>query len=230
MGGVSETARDTMNCPRCGIAVDSTDAFCRGCGEALAAGPLVQTPPLSGHVHVTMRTVTKIVCGKCGKQVPLNERACPNCGLAIPSMEEIEAKLLKAGDQSSSLPSSALPSEEMKCPHCGKPLDLQDGLCTGCGQKVELPEIVRETLLSFSSGGVPRARASLGQARFGSSRRVKISLSNLGIVAAGLGALVFFGARQPFSFHAMSPRHISALALWGLALAMIVAGKLSGSD
>ena len=40
-------------------------------------------------------------------------------------------------------------------------------------------------------GGVPRAGASLGQARFRTSRRIKISLSNLGIVVAGLGALGF---------------------------------------
>jgi predicted amidophosphoribosyltransferase len=219
-----------MNCPRCGIAVDSTDAFCRGCGEALPAGPLAQVPSLSGHVHVTMRTVTTIVCGKCGKQVPLNDRTCPNCGLVIPSMAEIEAKLQGARDQSSPVPPSALASEEMKCPHCGKPLDLRDGLCTGCGQKVELPEIVREALQSSSSSGVPPARFSLGQARFHARKRIKISLSNLGIVVAGLGAFVFFGAHQRFSFHAMNPRHISALALWGLALAMIVAGKLSGSD
>ncbi len=212
-----------MQCPRCGAEVDPADVFCRACGQELVPG--LSSPPAGGSQHwrVTMRTVTRIICTGCGKQVKVGEPVCPSCGHALPSKEEIEAKLqqARAPEASGQEPSSA--SETMKCPHCGSALNLMDGCCTTCGQHVELPAVVREALEEAVAGSTtagltvkpPRVRA-----------RLQISLVTAGILVGFCGLLAFVAARQPFTLRGpLNPLHLTAFLLWGVAIVLVLVGK-----
>ncbi len=216
-----------MTCPQCGADVDPTDAFCRGCGHEVSAEMGgVREPGI--HFSVTTRKVTRIVCGKCGKEIPPGERKCPSCGLAVPSLEEIEARLANARGAKATL--TAVGASELKCPHCGKPLELRDGCCTGCGEKVELPEFMRKALQGVSPSGVNVRLIPSTSTGMGAGWRLKINLFTLGILAGVLAMVFLLAARPPFSFQGpFTPAHISALVLLGVGMIMVIVGKLSGS-
>jgi uncharacterized membrane protein YvbJ len=212
-----------VGCPRCGAEVDAADVFCRACGQELVPGLSSSPAGISHHVGVTTHTVTRLICTGCGKQVTLGEPVCPSCGHAMPSKEEIEAKLQQARVPGPRAQQPASSSETMKCPHCGSALNLMDGRCTTCGQHVELPPVVREALEEAVAGS---ATAGLTLKPFRVRTRVKISLATAGMLAAFLGLLAFVAARQPFTLRGpVSPLHLTAFLLWGVAIVLVLVGK-----
>lgn len=217
-----------MTCPQCGAALDPADAFCRKCGHELGA-QVVEDRLSEGPIQVTIRKVTRVACGKCGKAVPVGEKKCPSCGQAIPSLEEIQAKFASAQAGSGAVTTAA--SGTMKCPHCGTPLKLRNGYCVSCGQKVELPEFVRKALGNLSGGGLHLGLNISSPSRLRSGTRVKISLSTAGFLAGALGLLLLLTARPPFSFRGpFTSAHISALVVLGVGMIMVIVGKLSSSE
>jgi predicted amidophosphoribosyltransferase len=212
-----------MGCPRCGAEVDASDAFCRACGQELVPGLSSSSAGISHHVRVTTHTVTRLICTGCGKQVTLGEPVCPSCGHAMPSKEEIEARLRQARAPGASAQEPASASETMKCPHCGSALNLMDGRCTTCGQHVELPAVVREALEEAVAGSTP---GGVTLKPFRVRTRLKISLVTAGILVGFLGLLAFVAARQPFTLRGpLSPLHVAAFLLWSVAVVLVLVGK-----
>jgi len=212
-----------VHCPRCGAEVDAADVFCRACGQELVPGLSSLPEGVSHHVRVTTRTVTRLICAGCGKEVTLGEPVCPSCGHAMPSKEEIEAKLQQARVPEASAQEPAPSSETMKCPHCGSALNLMDGCCTTCGQRVELPAVVRKALEEAVGASTT---AGLTLKPFRARSRLKISLVTAGILVGFFGLLVFIAARQPFALRGpVSPLHFTAFLLWGVAIVLVLIGK-----
>ncbi len=217
-----------MTCPQCGAYVDPTETFCKSCGHECGLEEAVPGP-VGFHSRVTTPKVTRIVCGKCGKDIPPGERKCPSCGLAVPSREEIEARLASARAAKAVLTTAG--AGDLKCPHCGQPLKLRDGLCTGCGQKVELPELLRKALQGSSPSGVHVRLIPSTPMGMGAKRRVRFDLFTMGILAGVIGLSFLLLAGPPFSLRGpFTPAHLAALGLLGMGVILAIVGKFSGSQ
>ncbi len=224
-----------MQCPKCGKEVDLSDAFCRGCGQALGANPPVTKAWKAGPLRIETRTVTHVICGGCRKEVPLGEKTCPSCGRMIPSKEEIEEEL-KQATKIASTATEKIPANALACSHCGGQIDLTEGKCKSCGKPLDLTGPILEAVRKATSG-LPAKTFTVGPIQ--ALAQLKIGLSKLsGIFSVG-GFLIFLAAliyvpvggqhvpRQIPTLHGpWSPLHFVAFIFWGLALLLLLADKL----
>ncbi len=110
-----------------------------GIGVGMGAG-LGMAYPMSQNIAQGMVQEQTKKCPKCGSNVPVSAKFCPNCGYDFSSEDTMTCPYCGA----------KIPKNSKFCPNCGKPLslkcpkcgaDIPPGakFCPNCGWKVELP-------------------------------------------------------------------------------------------
>lgn len=116
-------------CPRCHASMTPGERFCRSCGA--------------------------VICPNCQALLPQRSRYCPRCGFlclnepvtetTAPRPTSVSPRQVLGDGRSFSAPSpvaqsslrtaseSQASSGQAVCPQCGSPIDLESGMCRGCG-------------------------------------------------------------------------------------------------